>query len=127
MELDAFTDRLGSSQGRVVSVAGELSFALGDLEPGRRAELAVGDYVEVAQTLDVTGVALVRALATMRVPESLAPGLAWEVSVLVDGVPAARTRCDAGRTRAIGDLAANVSKLTGTHEISVRLALAKRS
>ena len=50
-------------------------------------------------------------------------GLAWEASVVVDGVKRSRMTCAPGRTRSITDLAANVSKLTGTHDVGVRLEL----
>jgi len=45
------------------------------------------------------------------------------VSIIVDGVKAARATCRAGRKRLLTDLAANVSKLTGLHEVGVRLEL----
>jgi hypothetical protein len=125
MELDAFTERLGQDQGRVAATGGAVNFALGDLEPGWRADLAVGDYVEVVQTLDITGVALVRVRGSLRVPRALDPALAWEVAVVADGAPAARIFGLAGRTRTLTDLAANVSKLTGAHEVGVRLTLTK--
>lgn len=126
MELDAFTSRLGLGQGRVVGASGEVTLVLGDLEPGRRAELFEGDRVEIVQPLDVTGVALVRAELHVRAPTEVPPDLAWEVSVLVDGAPAARVLLAPGRTRALRDLAANVSKLSGVHEAGVRLALVRR-
>jgi hypothetical protein len=123
MDLDAFTSRLGDGQGRVVAPDGSISFVLGDVEPGRLFELVAGDHVEVMQTTDLTGVALVRALVTLRVPKSVPAGLAWEASVIVDGVKRARATCAAGRTRSITDLVANVSKLAGSHEVGVRLEL----
>jgi hypothetical protein len=126
MELDAFTCRLGVGQGRIVAADGTVSFVLGDAEAGHRYDLAAGDHVEVTQTLDVTGVAVVRAALHSRVPQGLAPDLVWEASVIVDGVPHARATCEAGRSRDLLDLAANVSKLTGLHDIGVRLSLTKR-
>lgn len=123
MELDAFTCRLGDGQGRVVASGGELQFVLGDVEPGRRFDLALGDHVDVTQSTDLTGVALVRAIITLRAPKSMPAGLAWEASVIVDGAKRARATCAPGRTRAITDLAANVSKLAGAHEVGVRLEL----
>jgi hypothetical protein len=51
------------------------------------------------------------------------PGLVWEASVVVDGQKRARLRCEAGRCRAVRDLAANVSKLSGLHQVGVRLEL----
>jgi len=123
MELDAFTSRLGDGQGRLVARDGEVRFVLGDAEPGRFFDLVAGDRIEVTQSTDLTGVALVRAIVELRMPQSIPPGLAWEASVVVDGVKYARTTCAAGRTRSITDLAANVSKLSGAHDVGVRLEL----
>lgn len=123
MELDAFTSRLGDGQGLVVAPDGEVRFVLGDAESGRFFDLVVGDRIEVTQSTDLSGVALVRAIVDLRVPQSVPPGLAWEASVVVDGVKYARTTCAPGRTRSITDLAANVSKLSGTHDVGVRLEL----
>ena len=72
MALTAFTSRLGSSQGRLPSGTapdGRFVFVLGDLEPGHVAELAPGDYVEVSEVTDLTGV-LVRVWLRLWVPES---------------------------------------------------------
>lgn len=122
MELDAFTARLGVTQGRLATSEG-VAFVLGDVDAGRFAELVVGDRVDLVQDLDVTGVALVRVELTLRAPRSLPTDLAWEASVLVDGEKRARVRCAAGRTKHTSELAANVSKLTGVHEVGVRLEL----
>ena len=51
------------------------------------------------------------------------PGLAWEASITVDGIKAARATCPAGRERVLSDLAASVSKVTGVHQVGVRLEL----
>ena len=123
MELDAFTCRLGDGQGRVATADGEVRFVLGDTEPGRLFDLVAGDRVEVAQSTDLTGGSLGRAILRMRVPKGVPAGLAWEASVVVDGVKRSRMTCAPGRTRSITDLAANVSKLTGTHDVGVRLEL----
>jgi hypothetical protein len=122
-ELDAFRTNLGVTQGRVEVAPGDLRFVLGALEPGQLFDLATGDCAEVVQTTDLTGVTLVRVRLTLRVPPGLPAGRAWEASIVVDGVKRARTTCEAGRTRTIPDLAANVSKLTGAHEVGVRLEL----
>ena len=128
MELDAFRSRLGTGQGRIVPanaapVSGEHLFVLGDDQPGRIFELVPGDRAEVVQAVDLTGVDLVRAHLELRVPESLPAGLAWEASLVVDGTPMARATCPPGRSRRIDDLAANVSKLSGVHQVGVRLQL----
>jgi hypothetical protein len=119
MELTAFTSRLGEGQGWL----GPGVFILGDDEALRLFELAPGDYVEVTQPVDLTHVSLVLSAMTLRVPASLPAGVAWEASLVVDGVQSAAFRGTPGRERAVSDLAANVSKLTGVHVVGVRLQL----
>ena len=126
--LTAFQARLGIGQGRIAPAntappSGDHVFVLGDDEPGRVFELAPGDRAEVVQDTDLTGVDLVRANLRLRVPESLPSGLAWEVSIVVDGATMARATCPAGRERSLTDLAANVSKMSGMHQVGVRLEL----
>ena len=128
MELDAFTSRLGLGQGRIAPInaapaSGDYVFVLGEDEPGRFFELAPGDHAEVVQDTDLTGITLVRTHLRLHVPSNLLETLVWEVSIIVDGVKAARATCHAGRKRLLTDLAANVSKLTGLHEVGVRLEL----
>ena len=119
MELTAFTCRLGDSQGRLRPGA----FVLGDDEPGRFSELALGDFIEVTQSADLTGVTLVKSAMLLRIPKSLPAGFAWEVSIIVDGAKYASLRAKPGRQRAVTDLAANVSKQAGLHVVGVRLDL----
>jgi len=126
MALTAFTSRLGRGQGRLQTsraTSGDYAFVLGEDEPGRLFELAPGDHTEVTQSTDVTGVKLVRALLRLRMPASTPTGLAWEASLVVDGTKLARMRARPGRERLVTDLAANVSKLSGTHVVGVRLEL----
>ena len=131
MRVTAFNARLGSSQGRLnaleqtgsVAPLGEYVFVLGDLEPGHLHELAHGDYAEVQQAVDLTSAHLVRAQLRLRVPESTPSGWRWVVSVCVDGAPLAQASCQGGRERALTDLAANVSKLVGTHTVALRLSV----
>jgi hypothetical protein len=128
MELDAFTSRLGLGQGRIQPTgapvpSGDHLFVLGEDEPGRFFELDPGDHAEVTQETDLTDVDLVRAALRLRVPKTLSAGLAWEVSLLVDGAKAATATCNPGCTRVLSDLAANVSKLSAIHTVGVRLEL----
>jgi hypothetical protein len=117
--MDAFTARLGRSEGRVERAQGDVVFALGELEPGWTADLAPGDYAEVAQTADLTGAGLVRVTGTLSAP---AAGQ-WRVSLRIGGVEMAALGGWPGRTRPVSDLAANVSALTGPTEVAVRLTL----
>ncbi len=119
MELTAFTSRLGEGQGRL----GPGAFVLGEDEPGRFFDLAVGDHVELTQSTDLTGVTLVQSAMVLRVPKGLPAGFAWEVSLIVDGAKYASLGARPGRERLVTDLAANVSKLTGLHVVGVRLEL----
>lgn len=129
MARTAFDARLGASQGRLAAGDGSLApsgdyvFVLGDAEAGRFHELASGDHVEVRQEVDLTDADFVRAQLRLRVPESTPPGWRWVASIRVGGSPLARATCAPGRERVLTDLAANVSKLAGLHEVAVRLAL----
>jgi hypothetical protein len=128
MELDAFTSRLGLGQGRVQPVmvppgGGDWAFVLGEDEASRFFELTEGDHADVVQDTDLTGVAFVRAHVALRVPAGLPVTLAWEASIIVDGAKLATFTAKPGRLRTFTDLAANVSKLSGLHQIGVRLEL----
>ena len=117
--MDAFTARLGSSQGRIVDPAGAAVFVLGDVDPGRLHNLVPGDFVELAQTADLTSVALVRVRGTLRAPDLGA----WRVSLRVGGVEVAHVDGWPGRTRVLSDLGANVATAAGRTEIAIRLTL----
>lgn len=128
MELTAFDRRLGLGQGRIAPAgarpaSGDFVFVLGDDAPGHRYDLAPGDHAEVVQGVDLTGVDLVRAHLRLRIPAGVPDGLAWEASIVVDGVKRATVTARPGRERDITDLAANVSKLAGGHAAGVRLEL----
>ncbi|MBN2197510.1 MAG: hypothetical protein JW751_32325 [Polyangiaceae bacterium] len=126
MALTAFTSRLSAGQGRVRTAnatAGEYAFVLGDVEPGRLFDLALGDHAEVTQAVDVTGIDFVRVSLRFRVPANTPSGLGWEAAIIVDGAKLARLRTRPGRERSMMDLAGNVSKLSGTHTVGVRLEL----
>jgi hypothetical protein len=127
MELDAFTCRLGLGQGRVQPRAGagsgEWAFVLGEDEAGRLFELNAADHADVVQNTDLTGIDLVRAYLALRVPADVPATLAWQASLIIDGTKVATFTARPGRTRTFTDLAANVSKLSGTHQVGVRLEL----
>ena len=128
MALTAWNRELGTTQGRVAPVGfappqGEFAFVLGRDLPGLRQKLNVGDFAEVKQTADFGDAKLVRLRARMRPPEALPAGLAWRASLRIDGVERVGVLLPPGKTRDRVDLAANVSKLTGNHELAFRLAL----
>ena len=122
MEFDAFSARLGLSQGRV-EINGDHVFVLGNDHTGYLHDLKPGDFSEVKQESDLTDVDLVRADLVLRVPDSLPPEFYWEVSIVVSGNELAAATSSPGRTRQLHDLAANVSKLNGLHQVGVRLQL----
>ena len=123
MEFDAFSARLGTSQGRIEGEEGNFVFVLGDLQPGYLADFEPGDRAEVVQDVNLSGADLVRAKLALSIPEDMPAGLYWEASILIDGVKQASAVGRAGRTRAIADLAANISKRSGVHAVAVRLQL----
>ena len=127
MALAAWNRELGTTQGRIapqgyVPPSGTYVFVLGSDLPGLKQKLAVGDHVEVTQTAGFGDINLARLRARMR-PAAVPAGVAWKVSLCIDGVERASTQLDPGRTRDRIDLAANVSKLTGDHELGFRLEL----
>jgi hypothetical protein len=126
MALTAFSSRFGQSQGRLPepgAAEGNFVFVLGDFDGGHYAELNPGDYAKVTQTTDLTGISLLRVALDLGIPKSTPTGFGWRAVLLVDGVVYGATSAASGRVRAITDLAANVSKLDGLHEIAVRLEL----
>jgi phage tail-like protein len=128
MALSAFTRALGSTQGRIaprgfVPPEGEFAFVLGSDLPGVTQRLAVGDFAEVMQTADFGGANFVRFCTRLRPPAAMPAGVFWKASVRVDGVERTSMPLVPSRTRDRLDLAADVSKLTGNHELAFRLEL----
>ncbi|MCI0635022.1 MAG: hypothetical protein L0206_14075 [Actinobacteria bacterium] len=128
MALTAWNRELGTTQGRVdpqgfTPPQGEFAFLLGRDLPGLLQTLEVGDFVEVKQTASFGDAKLVRLRARMRPPASVPAGVAWKASLRIDGGERASALLVPGRTRDRVDLAANVSKLVGDHELGFRLEL----
>lgn len=128
MALTAWNRELGSTQGRIAPQAftppeGSYAFVLGHDTEGLTQRLLPGDFVEVKQTADFGEAKLVRFRAQVRPPTAVPSGLLWRASVRIDGNEYASVEVTPGRVRNHVDLAANVSKLTGDHELAFRLAL----
>jgi hypothetical protein len=126
--LSAWNRELGTTQGRVVPQGfappeGTFAFVLGRDLPGLAQKLAAGDRVEVKQTASFGDAKLLRLRARMRPPVVAPVGVAWKASLRIDGVERASALLTAERTRDRLDLAANVSKLVGDHELAFRLEL----
>ena len=128
MAFSPFDAALGARQGRLQAmgpVQGPAShvYVLGSDLPGYSHQLAIGDYAEVRQEVDLTGMDLVRAYIRMRNAKELPAGVNWQVSMAVGGVKMASMIVAPGRSRARRDMAANVSKLGGLHTVGLRLEL----
>jgi hypothetical protein len=126
MALTAFNRELGETQGRLQPASlnapeGTFAFVLGRDLPGLAQRLNLGDFVEVRQIADFGEAKLVRVRARLRPPARTPVGIAWRASLRVDGVTRASALLVHGRTRERVDLAANVSKLSGDHELGFRL------
>ena len=128
MAVTAWNRELGTTQGRVAPQLyappeGTFAFVLGRDLPGLTQKLVVGDRVEVKQTASFGDTKLLRLRARMRPPTTVPTGLAWKASLRIDGVERVSTLLQPGRTRDRLDLATNVSKLVGDHELAFRLEL----
>lgn len=127
-DLTPFNARLELDQGRMIptastATAGRFAFVLGCDTEGMAAEIVPGDYTGIEQDIDLTDVDLVRADLVLRTPADVPAGQAWRAAILIDSVIYASARGWPGRTRNLADLAANVSKLAGVHEVAFRLDL----
>lgn len=131
MSLTPFEAALGRTQGRIrpdgaTPSDGSWMLVLGsDLDGVVADGLEAGDYHEASQSLDVTGIELIRVgQLELRDPgDAAAALLAWEASLLIDGSAVSTMRAYAGRSRTISDMVANVSGLSGVHVITLRLSL----
>ncbi len=128
MALRAWNRELGTTQGRiaphgVAPAEGAYAFVLGRDLAGLVQKLAVGDHVEMRQTADFGDNKLVRLRARLRPPATMPAGVAWKVSLRIDGAERVSTLLLPGRARDRMDLGANVSRLTGNHELAFRLEL----
>ena len=128
MALTAWNRELGTTQGRIAPATftppeGTFAFVLGRDLPGLAQKLEVGDFVEVKQTADFGDATIVRFRARMRPPASVPAGAGWRASIRIDGAEYASALLQPGRARDRSDLAANVSKLSGNHELAFRLAV----
>lgn len=116
----------GSSQGRLAPPAnatpfdGDAMFVLGSDLEGVIERIGVGDFVEVDQVGDVTGVTIARVKARVRVP-LLAGDLVWRLSVTLDGAAVYSTNLY--RDLDALDLGIPIGALTGNHRLGVRLEL----
>jgi phage tail-like protein len=123
-----FSRYLGTRQGRITPVnyapvSGSYVYVLGDDLPGNIGQLGQNDYVEAKRNVTCDGVSFIRGTFYFR-PQTLAMpgGTSWEAAVFVDGVEQVKVPFTTKKRQRF-DLAANVSKLTGSHEVIFRLRL----
>ena len=124
--LTAWTAALGTSQGcveptNVPAFDGARVFVLGDDRPGVTRRLAVGDFIEVEQLGDVTGVRFVRWRAHVRAAELMPGDLAWALRLTLDGAPLVEHVLY--REVDLLDVAVPIGAATGDHRVSARLVL----
>lgn len=127
--LTGFNLGLGVDQGRIepdnyTPPEGDFVFVLGSDIAGQFLDFEVGDYVEAKQTADFDTTTIARVTVRTRAPETMPAGLGWKFSLRIDGSERASEILepddDFVRDR---EFAANVSQLSGDHELSVRLEL----
>lgn len=117
-----FESALGQHQGRLERDDGTAMFVLGAAVSTLRGRVEVGDWVELVQNLDCTGLHLVRLAGVVRVPTETPPGTAWVLSIRLPFERLTDWKLRPGLRR-LDDLAANVSRLVGVQRIAVRLSL----
>jgi hypothetical protein len=124
---NVFDRSLGIRQGRITpdgfEQTDDFAFVLGSDDPGYLGNLDPGDYAEVSQSVDLTGVNFIRARLRLRTPEGMPSDRDWEASILIGGSKEATMVSPAGETRDRNDMAANVSKLAGFHTVAFRVEL----
>lgn len=126
--MTVFDEQLGVRQGRIrptttPTTSGDWAYVLGSDVEGYGGDLEPGDYAQISQAVDLTEAHVFRADMRLRVPTSTPGNRRWRVSILVDGVVKASAAGRAGQTRLVSDLAADVSRLTGVHQVAIRVAL----
>jgi hypothetical protein len=125
--MDVFSFELGQTQGRIEPTlidapAGDWVCVLGSELPGRWARLAVGDYVRLAQTGSLTGFDTLRFSLTL-LPRTPPAGAYWWFSFEVGGSEIRGLRLPEDWMRSLIDVGANVTALSGDHEIAFQLEL----
>ncbi len=119
--------RLVAPSGWSPTAEGSAAFILGHDQPGKRWNLAQGDYVEIAQAATWAAL-LLRFTAKIRPPAADA-GVAWELTLRVDGAVFATIPITPGdRTRVRSDVAGLLAGIGGgSHTVALRLTLATLS
>jgi hypothetical protein len=109
--------------GLVSAPAGDHVFVLGYQLPGQVHRFDVGDFAQVEQNEDFGSTTVIRFVAIVRPPDINPSGIVWRFSLLIDGAEYVGRNLDAARGRTFVDMAANVSKLVGNHDLAFRVEL----
>ena len=133
MALTTWTRDYGVTQGRLdpsgwTPTSGDFAFVLGSDISKRLETLNIGDYIEASQLGDLPNfAALLRVSVYLRPPTTMPSGVAWKLSLRIDGVEYSRTLIRPGLARRRIDLAANVMHLAtggpGLHVVPRTVAL----
>ncbi len=128
MATTLFQRALGQTQGRIepvgfVPMEGTHAFVLGSDTPGVFGRFMPGDYAEVAQTLDLTGMSFVRFAAALRGPSVAPVRGSWRFAVLLGGVEQYSEPLPVGTLQTRFDRVLDVSKRSGLADLSFRLEL----
>lgn len=113
---------LRQSPGVLSGLIEDGSFVLGVDDLYNEVEITNGDYVEVAQLMDLTDEDLVSLDAQAVVP-AVESGVAWHLKILVDGVEIGDWELPEYTELSIADLRAPVRRYSGMHEVAYRLEL----
>lgn len=126
--MDAWSTALGTQQGRIqptgwIAPSGGHVYVLGHDLPGQFAKLIAGDSVSITQTIDFTGLTLVRFRARARAATSLPAGLTWHLDATVGGT--SELAIAISRDRELYDLAlpVGVFGLFGSSDLVLTLSL----
>lgn len=114
----------GSELAEIVAAPeGDHVFVLGYQLPGLFHRFSLGDFAQIEQTEDFGSTNIVRVVAIVRSTDAMPGGLAWQFSLMIDGAEYVSRILEAGRGRRLVDMAANVSKLVGNHDLGFRIEL----
>ena len=103
---------------------GDFVMCLGSDLPGHFGKFNHEDRIDASQEVDFGTGLIVRCVARIRGPETMPGGASWWARLLLNGTEFARRKIEAGRTRDLIDMGANVTHLgAGAHILAFRLQL----
>jgi hypothetical protein len=106
-----------------IAPSGRFVFVLGHETAGHAYALRNGDKVVVSQVTDLTGIKFLKPTVRIRGAASMPDGLEWQFALQIDGADVARRSLLAGVDVTLLDVVANVSVLSGNHDVVFSLEL----